>query len=275
MPVSALRSQDLLALHESVSDGTLELLYQPEVDLQTGAIVAMEGLLRWHHGAGVLGPSDFLEHAEDSGDMAPIGKWVIEQGAAEAARWRAAPGRPRQLFLNVSSSQLAADDFVETISDAIERHGLPKDCLGIEVTEAAIDMLGPTAPYLLAELRAIGVVLAIDDFGTWYSTLGALDELPINAVKIDQRFVRGVGGDVDGDTIVASVINLAHQRGLYVVAEGVESWAESARLTELGCDRAYGYLFASPQPAEKARWLLAQGAGWRAQDAVPAPRPRD
>jgi EAL domain-containing protein (putative c-di-GMP-specific phosphodiesterase class I) len=121
----------------------------------------------------------------------------------------------------------------------------------------------------------------VDDFGTWYSTLGALDELPVDAVKLDQRYVRGVGGDLDDDTIVASVISLAHARGLYVVAEGVESWAESARLIELGCDRAHGFLFASPQRADRARWLLQQGTGWRggilepgdqASPAIPVPR---
>jgi EAL domain-containing protein (putative c-di-GMP-specific phosphodiesterase class I) len=134
---------------------------------------------------------------------------------------------------------------------------------------------------LLEQLRAIGVTLAVDDFGTWYSTLAALDELPVDAVKLDQRYVRGVGGDLDDDTIVASVISLAHARGLYVVAEGVESWAESARLIELDCDRAHGFLYASPQRAERARWLLQQGTGWRgtalepgdpATTVIPVPR---
>ena len=277
MTAPTLRAQDLVALHRSADDGSLELLYQPEIDLQTGAIVAMEALLRWHHGGMVLTPGEFLQIAEDSGDIGAIGDWVIEEAAAEAARWQSHPGPQRQLFLNVSPSQLAADGFAESICAAITRHDLPPGCLGVEVTEEAIRLLGATAPYVLAELRAAGVVLAVDDFGTWYSSLGALEALPLNAVKIDQRYVRGVGNDLDGDTIVASVIGLAHARGLYVVAEGVESWAESARLTELGCDRAYGYLFAGPQPAQKARWLLLQGAGWRAAtngppSSVPQPR---
>jgi EAL domain-containing protein (putative c-di-GMP-specific phosphodiesterase class I) len=280
MTAPVLRSEDLIALHRSSKDGSLELLYQPEIDLQTGAIVAMEGLLRWHHGkSGLMGPREFLDMAENSGEIAPIGRWVLDAGAAEAARWQGIGSTPRQLFLNVSASQLAAPTFLDEITEIIERHGLPRHVLGLEITEGAITMLGGRALPLLAELRSAGLVLAVDDFGTWYSTLGALEELPIHAVKLDQRYVRGVGGDIEDDTIVASVISLAHARGLYVVAEGVESWAESARLTELGCDRAHGFLFAGPQRAEKARWMLSQGQGWRAgvaglADESPLPFPR-
>src|SRR6478672_9490777 len=264
MTASTLRAADLIALHRSSTDGSLELLYQPEIDLQTGAIVAMEGLLRWHHGkSGMMGPREFLDMAENSGEIAPIGRWVLDAGAAEAARWQGIGATPRQLFLNVSASQLAAPTFLEEVIEILARHELPRGVLGLEITEGAITMLGGRALPLLAELRSAGVVLAVDDFGTWYSTLGALEELPIHAVKLDQRYVRGVGGDIEDDTIVASVISLAHARGLYVVAEGVESWAESARLTELGCDRAHGFLFAGPQRADKARWMLSQGQGWR------------
>ncbi|MCA1712207.1 MAG: EAL domain-containing protein [Actinobacteria bacterium] len=272
MTATTLRASDLVALHNAASDGSLELLYQPEIDLQTGAIVAMEALLRWHHGQeGTRTPAEFLDLAEHSGDMTPISAWVLEEAAAEAERWKSVGGAARQLFVNVSASQLVAPGFVDDVVEVMERHGLPAGSLGIEVTEGAITMLGGRALPLLAELRSAGVVLAVDDFGTWYSTLGALEELPIHAVKLDQRYVRGVGGDLDGDTIVASVIALAHARGLYVVAEGVESWAESARLTELGCDRAHGFLFASAQRADKARWMLSQGQGWRV-GTVPTPR---
>lgn len=278
MTAPTLSADDLVALHRCATDGTLELLYQPEVDLQTGAIVAMEGLLRWHHGAGngLLAPPAFLDLAEDRGEIEAIGEWVLREGAAEAARWQRFIGPTRQLFVNVSAAQLVAAGFVDAVARVIADYDLPRGALGIEVTEAALTMLGARALPLLDQLRQIGVTLAVDDFGTWYSTLAALDELPVDAVKLDQRYVRGVGGDLDDDTIVASVISLAHARGLYVVAEGVESWAESARLTELGCDRAHGFLFASPQRADRARWLLQQGNGWRGEPAgpvsLPAPR---
>ncbi|GAC1445057.1 MAG: hypothetical protein NVSMB55_23900 [Mycobacteriales bacterium] len=277
-----LGADDLGALHRCATDGSLELLYQPEVCLQTGAIVAMEGLLRWHRGQeGVLAPLAFLDLAENSGDIGPIGSWVLREGAAEAARWQGIDGRIRQLFLNVSASQLAAPGFIDEVREVVVEFGLLPGSLGFEVTEGAVTMLGGRAVPLLLALRSCGVSLAVDDFGTWYSSLGALDELPVDAVKLDQRYVRGVGGDLDDDTIVASVISLAHARGLYVVAEGVESWTESARLIELGCDRAHGFLYASPQRADRARWLLQQGTGWRggilepgdtAATSVPVPR---
>jgi EAL domain-containing protein (putative c-di-GMP-specific phosphodiesterase class I) len=282
MTAMALRAEDLAALQRCATDGSLELLYQPEIDLQTGAIVAMEGLLRWHRGLdGVLAPLAFLDMAEDSGEIGPIGSWVLRHGAIEAARWQRLHGPVRQLFLNVSASQLVAPGFLDEVREAIDVNHLPAGSLGFEVTELAITMLGRRAVPLLEALRACGASLAVDDFGTWYSTLGAFDELPIDAVKLDQRYVRGVGGDLEDDTIVASVISLAHARGLYVVAEGVESWAESARLIELGCDRAHGFLYASPQRADRARWLLQQGTGWRggvlepgeaSVSAIPVPR---
>ncbi len=283
MTTMTLGADDLAALHRSATDGSLELLYQPEVDLRTGAIVAMEGLLRWHHGAdGMLAPPAFLDLAENSGEIGPIGAWVLREGAAEAARWQRLSGPVRQLFLNISASQLSAPGFVDEVRALVLEHELPLGSLGFEITEGALTMLGNRAVPLLLALRACGVTLAVDDFGTWYSSLGALDELPVDAVKLDQRYVRGVGGDLDDDTIVASVISLAHARGLYVVAEGVEAWGESARLIELGCDRAHGFLYASPQRADRARWLLQQGTGWRggmlepgATATPPIPMPRE
>ena len=271
MTALTMRADDLAALHRCATDGSLELLYQPEVDLQTGAIVAMEGLLRWHHGdEGMLAPLAFLDLAEHSGEIGAIGSWVLREGAAEARRWQQINSQGvRQLFINVSASQLVAPGFVDEVRAIVEEFELPAGSLGIEVTEGALTMLGNRAVPLLMALRECGVTLAVDDFGTWYSTLGALDELPVDAVKLDQRYVRGVGGDLDDDTIVASVISLAHARGLYVVAEGVESWAESARLIELGCDRAHGFLYASPQRADRARWLLQQGTGWRGEVVTP------
>src|SRR6476469_5180965 len=136
MTALSLRPDGLLALHRSATDGSLELLYQPEVDLQTGAIVAMEGLLRWHHGEeGMLAPLAFLDLAENSGEITAIGSWVLREGAAEAARWQRLNGTVRQLFLNVSASQLVANGFVEEVRALVEEFDLPPGSLGIEVTE--------------------------------------------------------------------------------------------------------------------------------------------
>ena len=275
MPVTY-DTADQTALHRAASDGSLELRYQPEVDLATGGIVAMEGLLRWHHADfGLLAPPAFLPLAESTGALGTIGEWVLREGAAEAARWSLLPGSTRRLWLNVSEAQLSDARFVALVREVVREHDLAAGALGLELSESCVLALGAGAGPLLGQLRDAGVALVVDDFSTWYATLGAIAALPIDAVKLCHRYVRGVGEDVGidggGDSIVAAVIQQAHLRGLYVVAEGVETWGEAARLTELGCDRAHGWLFAGAQRAEQARALLRSGSGWQGS-AVPAPR---
>jgi EAL domain-containing protein (putative c-di-GMP-specific phosphodiesterase class I) len=254
------------ALKESVSDGSLVLQLQPEIDLASGGVVGMEALLRWRHPErGVLLPADFLPVAAAAGLMPLIGWWVIEACAREAASWRSLPpsATQRQLWVNVAGLQLAEPGFTDRVADLVKQHGLDHGALGIEVTEETLAQDVDSVARTLDELRDAGVALAVDDFGSWYSSLATIGDLPVDAVKLDQSFVRGVGTDLDDDTIVASVIRLAHARGLYVVAEGVESWSESARLVDLGCDRAFGYLFSPPQTPERARQMLTRGSGWR------------
>jgi diguanylate cyclase len=255
------------ALARAVDENALVVHYQPEVDLATGGVVGMEALLRWRHPQrGLLWPIDFLAVAERAGLLPMLGWEVLRRGATELSSWRSLPpildGSPRQLWVNVSASQLLEADFVDRIAGLIAEFSLAPDTLGLEVTEETLATGSKHAPALLNELRDAGVALAIDDFGSWYSALGTLGELPIVAVKLDQPFVRGVGSDLENDSIVSSVIALAHAHGVRVVAEGVESWSEGARLCELDCDRAMGYLFSGPQIAEHARLMLAHGAGW-------------
>jgi EAL domain-containing protein (putative c-di-GMP-specific phosphodiesterase class I) len=265
---TSLTLDQLPALHRCVEDGSLELVYQPEIDLQTGAIVAMEGLLRWHHETlGVLQPPAFLELADTSGDILSIGEWVLRAGADEAVHWRTLTGPSRRLWLNISAAE---------VHDVVTSHDLLPGALGLEVSESCVIALGPSAAPLLEDLRDAGVALAVDDFSSFYSTLGAIGVLPLDAIKLSARYVRGVGelvgADGEGDPLVRAVIEQAHAHGLYVVAEGVETWGEAARLTELGCDRAHGWLFASAQRADKARWLLENGKGWQGGGTVPLPR---
>ena len=273
----SLSLDSLPALQRCASDGTLELLYQPEYDLATGEIVAMEGLLRWHHGElGMLQPPAFLDLAEASGEIVSIGEWVLRAGIEEAVRWSLLPGPVRRLWLNVSPSQLAEPTFSDRVGIAVRASGLPEGALGLEVPEAGVLGLGEAAAPVLRDLRRAGVAIAVDDLTSFYSTLGAIAALPFDAVKLSHRYVRGVGDavgpDGQGDPIVAAVIDQAHERGLIVVAEGVETWSEAARLIELGCDRAHGWLFASEQRADKARWLLEHGKGWQRAGSVPVPR---
>jgi EAL domain-containing protein (putative c-di-GMP-specific phosphodiesterase class I) len=266
MSMSSLDLDLVPALARAVEDHALVVHYQPEVDLASGGVVGMEALLRWQHPKrGLLWPVDFLAVAERAGLLPTLGWEVLRRGAKELASWKSLPpidDTPRQLWVNVSASQLLEADFVERIAALIEEHDLAPNTLGLEVTEETLATGSKHAPAMLNELRAAGVALAIDDFGSWYSALGTLGELPIDAVKLDQPFVRGVGSDLENDSIVSSVIALAHAHGVRVVAEGVESWSEGARLCELGCDRALGYLFSGPQIAEHARMMMAHGAGW-------------
>ncbi len=265
------------ALSRALDDDALVLHFQPEVDLASGAVVGMEALLRWQHPQrGLLWPGDFLAVADGAGLMPKLGWWVLENCVAELERWRPLPptvdGVHRQLWVNVAGSQLLEPTFVERIGRLVTEAALPPGMLGIEVTEEALATGSRAATELMDSLRSVGVALAIDDFGTWYSSLGTLGELPIEAVKLDQSFVRGVGSDLENDSIVSSVIQLAHAHGVRVVAEGVESWSEGARLCELGCDRALGYLFSGPQRAAQARLMLAHGTGWQGAGKVPTPR---
>jgi len=269
---------DLLpALGRALDDDALILHFQPEVDLASGAVVSMEALLRWQHPhRGLLWPGDFLAVADGAGLMPRIGWWVLERCASELESWRPLPptvdGVHRQLWVNVAGSQLLEPTFVDRVAQLVTDSALPPGVLGIEVTEEALSTGSRAAPAMLEALRDVGVALAIDDFGSWYSSLGTLGELPIEAVKLDQSFVRGVGSDLENDSIVSSVIELAHAHGVRVVAEGVESWSEGARLCELGCDRALGYLFSGPQRAEQARLMLAHGTGWQGSGRMPTPR---
>jgi EAL domain-containing protein (putative c-di-GMP-specific phosphodiesterase class I) len=256
------------ALARAVAEDTLVVHFQPEVDLASGGVVGMEALVRWQHPQrGLLWPVDFLAIADRAGLLPMLGWEVLRRSAKELASWQSLPpladGTPRQLWVNVSASQLLEADFADRIAALITEFDLAPDTLGLELTDETLATGSLHAPVLLQELRDAGAALALDDFGSWYSALGTLGELPIVAVKLDQAFVRGVGSDLEDDSIVSSVIALAHAHGVRVVAEGVESWSEGARLCELGCDRAVGYLFSGPQVAEHARLMLAHGAGWQ------------
>lgn len=272
----ATASLDLVpALRHAVEDGTLIVHLQPEIELAGGAVVGMEALVRWEHPArGLLWPTEFLDVADDAGLLPEIGWSVVRRCIKELRGWSEltpmAYGQQRQLWVNVSASQLLANDFVERLGRAVADAGLPQGALGLELTEGAL-ATGSYARRLLAELHDAGVAIAVDNVKAWYSWLGTVQDSPIEAVKLDREFVRGVGSDVDGDHIVQSVIDLAHAHGLRVVADGVESWSEGARLCELGCDRGIGYLFSGPQRPEHARLMLAHGAGWTRPTSVTIP----
>lgn len=245
-------------LRHALERGELLLHYQPQVDLRSGAIVGAEALIRWHQPElGLVPPDRFIGIAEETGLIVPIGEWVLETACAQAGAWRAA-GLPRiRLAVNLSARQFRHKRLGESIRQALQANRLEPDSLELEITESMI-MHDPTeAIRLLQDLKEIGVRIAVDDFGTGYSSLGYLKRFPIDVLKIDQSFVRGVADNRSDAAIARTVINLARSLYLHTIAEGVETAEQADLLHAWTCDEAQGYLFSRPLAAEDFTTLLA------------------
>ena len=250
-------------LRDALEGGGLWLEFQPIVPLHESAAAGVEALLRWRDAAGQLvGPAEFIPIAEETGLILRIGRWVLVQACAEAERWRGAERRPT-IWVNVSAAELREPDFVEFVISTLEAAGLEGDgCLGLELTEGVLVEDTEAVLETLGRLHDAGVKLALDDFGTGYSSLGYLQRLPIDAIKIDRRFVSKLSEDAD-DPVAATITDLAHRLELAVVGEGVENEAQLAALERLGCDLAQGWLLGRPGTIEAA------------SEAVVGQRPRE
>jgi diguanylate cyclase (GGDEF)-like protein/PAS domain S-box-containing protein len=226
--------------------------YQPLVSLATGDVTGAEALLRWRHPQrGVLAPKDFLNLAESSGLIVPIGRQVMSLACHQARSWESAvpPGASLHVNINLSPLEFLQPELVQTVADALESSGVPPELIGLEITESAImEDIDATAS-AMHELKELGVALIIDDFGTGYSSLTHLKRFPVDELKVDRSFVAGLCGSGKDGAIVNAVIALAHSLDLTAVAEGVETAAQRARLHDLGCDVGQGYYFGRPCPA--------------------------
>jgi diguanylate cyclase (GGDEF)-like protein/PAS domain S-box-containing protein len=241
------------ALRRAIDHDELCVWYQPQIHIASGETVAVEALVRWQHPVrGIVGPQEFIDVAEETGLIVPIGAKVLDQACAQTADWRRASvaGRRRTVSVNLSARQLARSDLPERIAGILRDHDTDPETVCLEITESVLlDDLDTMAEAVRA-LKDLGLRLAIDDFGTGYSSLAYLKRFPFDELKIDRSFVEGVGRDDTDDAIVAATIELAHALGLVVAAEGIETEAQLARLVEFGCDLAQGYLFARPQPVD-------------------------
>jgi diguanylate cyclase (GGDEF)-like protein/PAS domain S-box-containing protein len=266
------------ALHRALERGEFRLFFQPIVALSDAHCLGAEALVRWQHPErGLIGPAEFIGHAEETGLIVQLGWWVIQEAARNAARWQLEHAEPFQVSINLSARQLVQPDLAAGVADVIAQTGVRPSSLCFEITESVLMDDADTVIDVISRVRALGVEFAIDDFGTGYSSLGYLKRFPVDAVKIDRSFVSGLGADPGDAAIVSAVIGLAHALGLRVTAEGVETEAQLAALIGLECDEAQGYFFLPPQPAPDLRSLIASTRTWRPPGATvmrPAGRPR-
>jgi EAL domain-containing protein (putative c-di-GMP-specific phosphodiesterase class I) len=258
---SSVRRLTLLGeLRRAIHEGELELHYQPSLDLRTGEVRSVEALVRWRHPEhGLLPPSEFIELAEISGLIGELTRWVLTEAVRAIRSW-GQRGLTLRVAVNLSVRNLADATLVPWLGDLLDECGVDPSLVKLEVTESELMDDPAAAMELLEEVRTMGSSTSIDDFGTGYSSLAYLKHLPVDELKIDRSFVAGMVSADSDLTIVRSTIDLAHNLGLDVVAEGVEDVATLRRLAELGCDRAQGYFISRPVPAAACTiWLTDDG----------------
>lgn len=235
------------ALRGALQRGELRVVFQPQIDISDGRTVGCEALLRWQHPErGLLAPGEFLRIAEDDGLIVPIGAWVLEQACTQLAAWHAGGHDDLTVSVNVSGRQLEQRDFAAIVERVLQVTGVVPHCVCLEITETAVLRRPEAAAYALSGLRALGVKIALDDFGRGYSSLTHLKTLPVDAVKVDRSFVADLCESREDLAVVEAVLAIARRLEVNVIAEGVETAAQHDRLRQLGCPLVQGYLHGRP-----------------------------
>ncbi|MCM5681295.1 EAL domain-containing protein [Schlegelella sp. S2-27] len=250
-------------LHRALERGELVLYFQPQFDCRSGRLVGAEALVRWNRAGRLVPPAEFIPLAEETGLIVPIGTWALGEACRQALSWQPHLSWPVRVSVNLSPRQLEAAGVVDAVADAIALSGLPPTLLEIEITEGAVVRDTQQAAFTLQRLRALGVSVAIDDFGVGYSSLSYLQELPVDKFKIDRSFIARLHGPGSDDRLVRALIAMAHSLKVGIVAEGVETPFQLEQLKTLRCDEAQGFLLGRPMPASE---FLALVERW------PAPR---
>jgi diguanylate cyclase (GGDEF)-like protein/PAS domain S-box-containing protein len=247
-------------LRHALERGELRVMYQPVWTLATGKIAGFEALVRWDHPThGAMQPSDFIPIAEETGLILPLGAWVLRQAAERIAAWRAGPDGDSSLWMsvNVSAKQLTHPGLLEIVQHTIEQTQIPASCLKLEITESMIMADAVAAVGALEALKALGIHLLMDDFGTGHASLSYLHRLPISTIKIDRYFVGRIDSNSECLEIVRTILDLSRSLKMDVIAEGVENAAQSEVLQTLGCEYVQGYLMSPPLDADGAERILA------------------
>jgi diguanylate cyclase (GGDEF)-like protein/PAS domain S-box-containing protein len=259
----------------ALEKGELSLVYQPEVDVASGRMVAAEALLRWRNPQlGDVPPDKFIPIAENTGLIVPIGKWVLETACAQARRWQQESCLPMTIAVNVSAVQLRQRGFVDVVRQVLEETGVAPQCLELEITESVLLDEGEGTLAMLQELAGMGLRLCIDDFGTGYSSLSYLKDLPVCKLKIDRSFIKTLTASSRNAAIATTIINMAKSLRLKVLAEGVETAEQLSFLRAHGCNEVQGYFFSPPLAMEEFSRLMRRATVLRRApevQALPAP----
>jgi EAL domain-containing protein (putative c-di-GMP-specific phosphodiesterase class I) len=237
-------------LHDALETNQFVLYYQPQVNLSTGRIVGGEALLRWRRpGRGIVCPGEFLARAEVNGLIVPIKEWVLRQACSDAKAWQRAGLFGLRVGVNLSAVQFRKQSVPLLVAKTLADTGLDPSRLDVELTESIVMSDTETVAADLCRLRELGVSISIDDFGTGYSSLTYVKNFPVDRLKIDQCFIRDLATDPSDAAIVRAIVSLGHSLELTVVAEGVQTEEQLARLRAEGCDEVQGYYFGRPMPA--------------------------
>ena len=262
-------------LRQALSAGEFRLVYQPIVALATGQIIGAEALLRWDRPSPPIGPDEFIPLAEETGDIVPIGRWVLAEACRQARRWQQETRLTDfAISVNTSARELAEPRFVAEVVGILTKSGLAPEHLTLEVTESVLLADETAAVGTLRALRATGVHIAVDDFGTGYSSLSYLDRLPVDGLKIDRSFVQGLAPGRGKSALVSATLGFARALGLTVTAEGVETEEQLRKLQELRCRLAQGFFLSRPLSAESLVELLASGLRYPTPPGLRPYRPR-
>jgi diguanylate cyclase (GGDEF)-like protein len=256
------RSRTELMLREAIEMGGLRLHFQPEVDLRTGKVLAAEALVRWEHPTrGLLAASEFITVAEETGLVTELGRWVFAEACRQLAIWQNEyKDLPFIVRVNMSPADFKMGDLVEFVERCLRENNVPGNRLCIEITEYAVLDEPERIAKILKSFQSLGLEIALDDFGTGFASMTGLKNLPVNLLKLDMSFVRGINTDNYDRAIVESIIRLGAALNLGVIAEGIESDSIIQKLLELGCYRGQGYLISRPVPAAELSEMLREGA---------------